>query len=215
VDLAHVHPELRHLAVAIDTLTLDPRNARAHDKRNLAAIAESLRRFGFRNAVVCQRRADGSLVVRAGEGRVIAAQMNGWSHVPVLVFEEADHEAMAYALADNKTGDLSSWDYEVLAGVIKELAVEQADLIGWLQSEIDVLSTVEFTPPVVPPEEYDEPHKPPSTREGEPAGDESGVEPVVLRGEVAKAVRELAQATGRTPEEAVGVLLGLRGGAAA
>src|SRR5690242_16392705 len=37
-SLAHIAEPLRHLAVPIETLTLDPANARKHDQRNLDAI---------------------------------------------------------------------------------------------------------------------------------------------------------------------------------
>src|SRR5689334_22522033 len=43
--LDHIAPPLRHLAVAIDTLNLDPANARRHDEKNLAAIQGSLARL--------------------------------------------------------------------------------------------------------------------------------------------------------------------------
>jgi ParB-like chromosome segregation protein Spo0J len=200
-DLDHIAPDLRPLAVPIGDLTLDPRNARAHDARNVKAIAESLRRFGYRSAIVCQRRPEG-LMVRAGEGRIEASRLLGHTHVPVLAFEEDDHEAMAFALADNKTGELSSWDYEALADVVRELNEAEPEAlldIGFLQSEIDVLSQVEFKPPEVPQEEYEQP-------QGQAPA--SGAElTVVLRGEAARRLAAAAEAAKVAPDALVLQLL--------
>ena len=50
-DLSHISEPLRKLSVPIGTLRPDPRNARRHPERNLAAIAESLKTFGQQDAV--------------------------------------------------------------------------------------------------------------------------------------------------------------------
>jgi hypothetical protein len=55
-DLSHIAEPLRHLAVPIDSLTLDPSNARKHDERNLASCRErSNRRLGeYVNCLHCR-----------------------------------------------------------------------------------------------------------------------------------------------------------------
>lgn len=58
---------LRRLEVAIDSVTIDPNNARSHGKRNLAAIKSSLLRFGQLKPIVV-REQDG--VCYAGNGVV-------------------------------------------------------------------------------------------------------------------------------------------------
>jgi len=47
-NLTHVVEPLRKLALPIESLNLDPNNARMHDKRNLDAIKASLVTFGQR-----------------------------------------------------------------------------------------------------------------------------------------------------------------------
>ena len=69
-DLGHVAPDLWPLAVSIDSLTPDPRNARVHGAQNLDAIARSLNDNGQLKALSTD--ADG--VVLAGNGTLAAAR---------------------------------------------------------------------------------------------------------------------------------------------
>ena len=113
-----IHPSLSALAVQIADLTPDPRNARRHGTRNLDAIRRSLERFGQRKPIVVQRE---GMIVRAGNGFLEAARALGWTEVAAVLVDEADVEATAYAIADNRTAELASWDDEVLAELLASL----------------------------------------------------------------------------------------------
>lgn len=104
---------------SIDSLRPDPRNARKHGKKNLSTIAASLAQFGQRRAAVV--RSDGTVL--AGNGMLEAARSLGWSELSVTVVpdEWSDEEARAYALADNRTGELAEWDSDVLGDHLKDL----------------------------------------------------------------------------------------------
>lgn len=110
----------------IDLLTLDPSNARKHGKRNISAIAASLSRFGQRRPAVV--RTDGTVL--AGNGMLEAARGLGWSQVAVTVVpdEWSVEEARAYALADNRTGELAEWDVAILDDHIVSLVVAGLDI---------------------------------------------------------------------------------------
>ena len=89
-------------------------NARTHSKRQIAQIAESIRRFGFTNPVLMS--ADGEIV--AGHGRVEAAKLLGMTEVPTLVLEHLSAaDRRAYVLADNKLALNAGWRHmrELLA----------------------------------------------------------------------------------------------------
>lgn len=121
--------------VAVDDLVLDPQNARKHDERNLQAIVASLREFGQQKPLVVD--ADG--VVLAGNGTLEAMRTLGWEHADVVRSSLTAARARAYAVADNQTGDLSSWDREVLAA---HLTAWEADLqlaAGFGEDELDAL----------------------------------------------------------------------------
>lgn len=109
-------------AVRLDSLTLDPKNARKHSERNLAAIKESLSRFGQRKPIVVR----GSKVL-AGNGTLEAALSLGWTEIQVAEAPDDWDEdtAKAYALADNRTAELAEWDEAELAKQLLEL--EDAD----------------------------------------------------------------------------------------
>lgn len=137
----HIAEQLRHLAIPIGQLTPDPDNARRHDTRNIAAITESLHTFGQRAPLVAQRQRDGRLIVRAGNGRLHAALRLGWEMIAVVEIAEGDDAAAAFALADNRTADLASWDDEQLAKNLSALRGEE-DLFGatgYKVAELDAL----------------------------------------------------------------------------
>lgn len=120
---AYIADQLHGLVQPVDSLTPDPENARTHTDRNLDAIAASLRAFGQRKPLVAQRT-DGGLVVRAGNGTLDAARRLGWEYLAVVVIDEENVTATAFALADNRTAELAEWDESALASA---LGVVRAD----------------------------------------------------------------------------------------
>ena len=112
----------------IASLRPDSRNARKHGKKNLATIRASLEQFGQRRAAVI--RSDGTVL--AGNGMLEAARSLGWSELAVTVVPDgwSDEQARAYALADNRTGELAEWDVAVLDEHLVELEVAGIDIEG-------------------------------------------------------------------------------------
>lgn len=135
-----IDPQLAHLAVALADLAPDPRNARLHNERNIAAVADSYQAHGQRKPIVVQKVADDGtpMVVRAGNGQVAAAKKLGWTHVAAIVIDERDRDAIAFALRDNRTADLAEWDYEVIATELARADHEGADFTeyGWTTEEL-------------------------------------------------------------------------------
>ena len=111
--------ELEIKVIPIDDLTLDSNNAREHNQKNLDAIANSLQIFGQRKPVVITKE----LVVVAGNGTLEAARQIGWKGLScVTVPDDWDTDTIkAYALADNRTAELASWNSEILLGQLREL----------------------------------------------------------------------------------------------
>jgi DNA modification methylase len=122
--------------VLLGSLRLDPANVRLHDQRNLEAIKGSLARFGQQKPIVVDRHG----VIRAGNGTFSAAKALGWSEIDVVVTDLDGIEAVAYAIADNRTSDLSEFDDGALAKLLVELRDEEAlDGVGFDQTELDQL----------------------------------------------------------------------------
>jgi hypothetical protein len=103
---------LRALSVPIDSLNLDPANARMHGEKNMAAIKASLAQFGQRKPIVVQRK---GMVVRAGNGTVQAAKALGWTEIAAVVIDDDNATAAQFAIADNRTAELAEWDDDILA----------------------------------------------------------------------------------------------------
>jgi ParB-like chromosome segregation protein Spo0J len=121
-------------SLPISSLSPDPANARVHSTRNLDAIKASLRRFGQQKPIVVDARN----IVRAGNGTLAAAIALGWTHINIVRTDLMSSDAAAYAIADNRTSDLSDWDEEALARQLDELRAEGMNLadIGFDTREV-------------------------------------------------------------------------------
>ena len=84
-------------------------NARKHADEDVDAIAASIDRFGFDDPIGIWS-ADNLIV--EGHGRLIAAKKLGMKTVPCIRLDHlSDEERRAYALAHNRTAELSGWDF--------------------------------------------------------------------------------------------------------
>jgi len=112
--------------IKITELTPDPQNARTHDDKNLQAIAASLKEFGQRKPIVITSEN----IIAAGNGTVEAAKLLGWAEIEAVrvpVDWDADR-IKAFALADNRTAELASWDTKVLNAQLMELVQLDFDI---------------------------------------------------------------------------------------
>jgi hypothetical protein len=138
------------LAIPVDNLVLDATNARRGD---VAAIRRSLNVFGQRKPVVVKRTGQDAQgrptgVVIAGNHTLSAALELGWAEIAAVFVEDDDQTAKAYALADNRTAELATWDYEQLATTLAELQDSELDLtdLGWQPHELEGLLGATWTP---------------------------------------------------------------------
>lgn len=104
--------------VKISSLKPHPKNPRVHEK-TIKDLADSIRRFGFNSPVVAL--ADGTIL--AGHARVRAAQECGLFGVPVVYVKLAEKDALAYLVADNKVGELTAWDDQLLGEMLATLPI--------------------------------------------------------------------------------------------
>lgn len=120
-NLGHIAADLHPLAMAVSECTIDPGNARTgHD---LEAIAASLRIYGQRTPIVINVDEGGKIL--KGNGTFQAAtQLLNWTHIAAVKVRDDPTTAVGYAIADNRTGDLSRWDDERLAQYLQALPPE-------------------------------------------------------------------------------------------
>ena len=110
--------------IKVDSLAFDPANVRKHNERNISAIAASLQKFGQQKPIVVGH--DG--VVIAGNGTLEAARSLGWQEIAIVRTTLEGAEAVAYAIADNRTAELAEWDEPELAAILDSL--NSADMLA-------------------------------------------------------------------------------------
>ena len=126
-------------AVYVDPSSLTPWNKNPrHNEAAIDEVAKSIERFGFASPIVA-RTADGRII--AGHTRHAAAMSLGLRDVPVRFLDIDEQKASALALADNRLGEIATWDDEGLAAILEGLAAEDIDLdgLGWDEDELDGL----------------------------------------------------------------------------
>ena len=122
MDLSYIAEALRPFAEPLAGLELDPKNARKHSNANILAIAASLKTFQQNQLIVVNRR---NRQIVAGNGRYMAAQHLGWTHIAVLWVDQDAASQTGYSIADNRTSDLADWDTDFLVQAMQQ--IEQAD----------------------------------------------------------------------------------------
>lgn len=137
------------------------KNAKKHPKDQLAKIAASIQRFGFRQPVVVD--GDGTIIV--GHGRYEAARkVLGWRKeamapfsakgdetIPyVLADDLTPEEIAAYRLADNKLNE-SEWDMELVGAELEALPEDLKLLTGF--EDVLKIATQEDDFDATPPKE--------------------------------------------------------------
>lgn len=99
------------------------KNAKKHDKKQIANVAESIKQYGFVQPVVV----DGGGVIVIGHCRVEAAKKLGMKTVPCVCVDDLTPEQVnALRLVDNKSNE-SEWDMDLLAAELAELDLSGFD----------------------------------------------------------------------------------------
>ena len=121
---------------------LKPRagNPRTHSKKQVAQIANAIRRFGFTNPVLVD---DANRII-AGHGRVEAAKTVGLDQVPtVRLSAMSEAEVRAYVIADNRLAENAGWDRALLGLELQYLTELEIDfdvtVTGFDLPDIDLL----------------------------------------------------------------------------
>ena len=120
-------------------------NAKVHDKKQVANVANSIKRFGWQQPIVI----DDNGVVVIGHCRLMAAKKLKMKEVPVTIASGlTDEEIRELRLADNKTNE-SDWDFGLLAEDTQDLEFEGFDFDWGLPGE-------EMEPDEIVEDDYDE-----------------------------------------------------------
>jgi len=113
-------------------------NPRINDEA-VDAVVKSIKSFGFNVPILC----DQQFTIIAGHTRWKAAKKIGMTSVPVIMLELSEAQRDAFAIADNKTGEVANWDYPGLRKILERLKCKKINLpsLGYSQSELQALLT--------------------------------------------------------------------------
>ena len=140
LSVDYIAEPLRTLAVPIADLHEDPSNARKGHA--VDRIAASLNQYGQRKPIVVNRAQGGK--VEAGNGTLAAAKSLGWSHIAAVFVDDDAATAAAYGIADNRVGEFSEWDADILGDLMPTL---DGLFTGFTENELaGVCGVTDFDP---------------------------------------------------------------------
>lgn len=109
------------------------------NRRAIELVANSIDSYGFLQPIVINK--DGVVIV--GHTRLEAAKALGLKQVPVVVADKlTEEEANAYRIVDNRVGELSYWDVDLLNEELGGLSKESAEAAGFTMEETGVFELI-------------------------------------------------------------------------
>jgi len=121
VELSHIEPathQARH----------------SFDPQELHSLAESIRQFGLISPLLVRRKSGGGYELIAGERRLRALKLLGWSHADVLISAACDQNCALMGLVENlEREDLHFLDEaEACRNILREYRLSQEELAAAL-----------------------------------------------------------------------------------
>lgn len=119
----------------------NPRNNEAA----IEPLCQSIKDFGFKNPIIV----DKDNVIICGHTRYKAAKKLGLAKVPVHVATDlTEDQVKAFRLADNKIGELSTWEQNLLYIEIDALQDKDIDMIQYGFTDLELNALLENEDPV-------------------------------------------------------------------
>lgn len=110
----------------------NPRN----NKNAITPVANSIKKFGFKVPMIV----DKNMVIICGHTRYLAAKQLNLETVPCVIASDlSDKKVKALRLADNKVGELATWDNDLLLSELKDLTDFDMEQFGFLEDAVSTL----------------------------------------------------------------------------
>lgn len=120
------------------------KNAKKHDKKQIANVAESIKQFGFVQPIVLDK--DNNVII--GHCRLEAAEKLHLEEVPCVMADDlTDEQVKKLRLLDNKLNE-SDWDIDLIAEEITDLDFDGFD-VDWELPEDEEAEIIEDEAPEV------------------------------------------------------------------
>lgn len=125
---------MKILQTPIEKLIPYIRNPRKNDQA-ISKVAGSIAEFGFRQPIIV----DSDMTIIAGHTRLMAAQQLELKEVPVIIANDlTEAQVKAYRIADNRTAQESSWDFDLLELEMEDLISLNFDLLGTAFDQVEI-----------------------------------------------------------------------------
>ena len=111
--------ELKIEYMALDKLKPYEKNARKHQEADLSTIKASIKEFGMSDPIGVWGKDN---IIVEGHGRYLACKELGIDEVPVIHLDHlTDEQRRAYALAHNRTAEMSEWNFDLLGDELADI----------------------------------------------------------------------------------------------
>lgn len=132
--------ELNNLDIVeidVESINIDPKNCRKHDKKSIEAIKRSLSEFEQYAPIVIRKE---NMQIIAGNGTYTACKELGFKKINAVIIDVDEKTATAIGIADNKASDLSRWDFDVLRDIMQQYDRTDFNKIGYMNDkQIDAI----------------------------------------------------------------------------
>lgn len=198
--------ELEITYIPVNKITPYERNARKHTPFDVDKIKASIQKFGFDDPIGVWGPKN---IIVEGHGRLAAAKELGYEKVPCIRLDHlTDEQRRAYALAHNKTAELSTWDFGKLELELMDLSELNMGDFGFdftvSNSDLGMSSSTESWQPPVNDEgykEYQEPLSPEELKQYEQNADDFLMKRRVIITFMPEQEEEIRQLLGITDEK--------------
>ena len=99
------------------------RNPRVITDEAVLKTAESIETYGYQQPIIV----NSEMTIIAGHTRYAALKRLGWTEVPVIVSDLDGASEKAYRVIDNKTGEYTGWDSDLLRSELAKFEQEVLD----------------------------------------------------------------------------------------
>lgn len=141
----------------VEALTPYEKNARKHQSKDVEVIKKSIQEFGFKDPIGIWGKNN---IIVEGHGRLLAAKELGFKDVPCIRLDDlSDEQRKAYALAHNRSAEMSEWDIDTLDEELRALESEfDLSALGFndfldKESEEELIQDDDFDPDLFMEEE--------------------------------------------------------------